>query len=151
MSQPSWTWDLPSPSIMTVSVGFEHVNRLGHVGSAVYLQWLEQAAWRHITDLGAPWLAWRQADRAMAIVDTHIHYHTAALPGSLLKVGTWLTRANHLHASRHFQIIRTSDGATLTTADIDYTCITISTGKPARMPDFMANACQAGVVRPASP
>ena len=151
MSQTQWTWDLPSPFIMTVSAGFEHTDRLGHVNNTVYLQWMEQAAWLHITDLGAPWSAWQQANRAMATVDTHIHYHAAASSGSLLKVATWLTKANRLHASRHFQIIRTSDGATLVTADIDYTCIAISTGKPARMPGFMANAHQAGVNQPTSP
>ncbi|MGY0217314.1 acyl-CoA thioesterase [Endozoicomonadaceae bacterium StTr2] len=130
-------WDLPSPYILKVSVSGEHLDRLQHVNNIEYLRWLEEVGWHHITDLGASWEVWKQAERAMATHVSHINYLAAAVAGDFLRVGTWLIKCDGLRAIRRFQIIRDSDGATLLRAEIQYVCIDIKTGQPRRMPPSM--------------
>jgi acyl-CoA thioester hydrolase len=81
----------------------------------------------------------------MAVRRSEVDYLRAAYAGDRLTVGTWVVEVTRLRALRRFQIVRPSDGATLVRADLDYVCINLDTGAPARMPPvFVAGY----VVRP---
>jgi len=134
------SWDLPDPFTVELAVDPSHIDRLGHVNHAVYLQWCEQCAWEHAESVGAGFDCWKSLDRGMIVREARLEYLAAALEGDTLLVSNWIVvNDGRLRARRQFQIVRPRDGATLLRGELDYVCVQISTGKPRRIPnEFMA-------------
>jgi acyl-CoA thioester hydrolase len=106
-----------------------------HVNNAVYMTWFDRAAWEHSAALGLPIVKCLQLDRGMAVLRSVIAYLLPAVQGDTIKVATWLLpAAGKLRIRRRFQVRRDSDGATLARAEIEYACIELSSGRPARWP-----------------
>jgi acyl-CoA thioester hydrolase len=71
----------------------------------------------------------------MAVIRSVIAYLRPAVLGDMANVGTWLlSAAGKLRVRRRFQVIRAGDGVTLARAEIEYACIELSSGRPARWP-----------------
>lgn len=128
-------WDLPSPVVVRVAIADGDIDAYGHVNNAVYVTWLDLAAWHHSTLLGLPVEACVALDRGMAVVRTEIDYLKAALRDDAVEVATWIVGGDgRLRAIRRFQARRARDGATLARARVEYACIQLSTGRPNRFP-----------------
>jgi acyl-CoA thioester hydrolase len=64
-----------------------------------------------------------------------ICYLRAALADDQIEAATWLVPGNgRLRVARRFQIRRASDHETLVRAEIEYACIELKSGRPARWP-----------------
>jgi acyl-CoA thioester hydrolase len=134
-------FDHPAPHIIELSVRPEEIDEYDHVNNAVYLTWLDRAAWSHSAALGVPLEQCLALRRGMAAQRVEIDYLRAAMAGDRVLTATWIVSADgRLRAERRFQIRRPSDGATLARARIDYVCINLDTGRAARMPDTFARA-----------
>jgi acyl-CoA thioester hydrolase len=134
MNEPP-AWDLPAPHVTTLGVEAGDIDAYDHVNNAVYVTWLDRAAWSHSAALGLPIERCLALDRGMAVLRSVIVYLRPALLGDTVHVGTWLLPADYkLRARRRFQLRRDSDGTTLVRAEIEYVCIELSTGRPARAP-----------------
>ncbi len=59
-------WDRPTPHLLPLRIGAEHIDGLGHANNAVYVSWLEQCAWQHSAALGLDLATFQRLDRAMA-------------------------------------------------------------------------------------
>jgi acyl-CoA thioester hydrolase len=128
-------WDLPAPNLTGVVVGPADIDAYDHVNNAVYVTWLDRAAWNHSAALGLPVERCLELDRGMAVLRSVVSYLRPALLGDTVHVGTWLLPADYkLRARRRFQLRRAADGATLVRAEIEYVCIELSSGRPARAP-----------------
>lgn len=128
-------WDLPSPHVTTLTVAPGDIDAYDHVNNAVYVTWLDRAAWAHSAALGLPIERCLEMDRGMAVLRSVITYVRPAVLGDSVDVGTWLLPADYkLRARRRFQLRRGRDGVTLVRAEIEYVCIELSTGRPARAP-----------------
>jgi acyl-CoA thioester hydrolase len=131
-------WDLPSPALTQLVVAAGDIDAYDHVNNAVYVTWLDRAAWEHSARLGLPIERCLELDRGMAVLRTVLAYLRPALLGDAVTVATWLLPTDlRLRARRRFQVRRDADGATLLRAEIEYVCIELSSGRPARAPaDF---------------
>jgi acyl-CoA thioester hydrolase len=128
-------WDLPAPFAETLLVEAADIDAYRHVNNAVYVTWLDRAAWAHSAALGMPIERCLTLDRGMAVLRSVILYIRPAVLGDAVEVGTWLLPGDiRLRAKRRFQIRRRADGATLARAEVEYVCIELSTGRPARAP-----------------
>ncbi|MBS0395726.1 MAG: acyl-CoA thioesterase [Proteobacteria bacterium] len=128
-------WDLPSPHVATLAVQPADIDAYRHVNNAVYVTWLDRAAWSHSAALGLPIERCLEIDRGMAVLRSLITYVRPAVLGDVIAIGTWLLTADYkLRARRRFQVRRESDGATLVRAEIEYVCIELSSGRPVRAP-----------------
>lgn len=129
------TFDLPEPHVLDVLVGPADIDAYRHVNNAVYITWLDRAAWSHSAALGLPIERCLELDRGMAVLRTLITYLRPALCDDALRAATWILPAqSRLCVRRRFQIVRPADGATLARAEVEYACIELSSGKPARWP-----------------
>lgn len=127
-------WDLPAPHVMTLHVQDADIDEYRHVNNAVYMNWFDRVAWDHSAHLGLPIARCLTLDRGMAVVRSVIAYLRPALRGDAPSVGTWLLPGDGpLRVRRRFQVRREA-GATLARAEIDYACIALSNGRPARWP-----------------
>lgn len=132
---PAPAWDLPSPALTHLVVGTADIDAYDHVNNAVYVTWLDRAAWEHSARLGLPIDRCLALDRGMAVLRSLLVYLRPALLGDAVTVATWLLPTDlRLRARRRFQVRRDHDGATLLRAEIDYACIELSSGRPVRAP-----------------
>jgi len=128
-------WDLPAPFLAFVTVSRADIDAYEHVNNSVYMTWFDRAAWEHSAALGLPIEACLQLDRGMAVVRSVIAYLRPALLGDGIHVATWLLPADgKLRVRRRFQVRRAAKGTTLARAEIEYACIELSSGRPARWP-----------------
>jgi acyl-CoA thioester hydrolase len=128
-------WDLPAPHLASVAVVAGDIDAYGHVNNAVYMTWCDRVAWEHSAALGLPIEQCLQLDRGMAVLRSVIAYLRPALLGDAIRVATWLLPGDgKLRVRRRFQVRREAGGETLARAEIEYACIVLSSGRPARWP-----------------
>jgi acyl-CoA thioester hydrolase len=128
-------WDLPAPHVTSIAVAPGDIDAYEHVNNTVYMTWFDRSAWDHSAALGLPIEKCLELDRGMAVIRSVIAYLRPAVMGDLADVATWLLSAEgKLRVRRRFQVIRAADGVTLARADIEYACIELSSGRPARWP-----------------
>jgi acyl-CoA thioester hydrolase len=129
-------WDFAAPHVATVEVVASEIDAYNHVNNAVYLSWLDRAAWSHSTSLGISLEECIRIRRGMAAHRVEIDYQRAAILGDRVWVGTWIVNTDRkLRVERKFQVRRAPDGETLARARTDYVCINLDSGRAARMPD----------------
>jgi acyl-CoA thioester hydrolase len=128
-------WDLPAPYAALLAVAGADIDAYDHVNNAVYMTWFDRAAWEHSAALGLPIERCLQLDRGMAVLRSVIAYLRPAVLGDTIGVATWLLPADgKLRVRRRFQVRRAAGGETLARAEIEYACIELSSGRPARWP-----------------
>ena len=131
----------PAAHVVAIAVAARDIDAYDHVNNAVYLTWLDHAAWSHSAALGVPLERCLALRRGMAAQRIEIDYLRAAVKGDAVRIATWIVSADgRLRAERRFQIRRVADGATLARARIDYVCINLDSGRAARMPELFARA-----------
>ncbi|MGN6453881.1 MAG: acyl-CoA thioesterase [Steroidobacteraceae bacterium] len=134
-------FDFPAAHVIELDVQAADIDFYDHVNNAVYLTWLDRAAWSHSASLGVPLAQCLSMRRGMAAQRVEIDYLRAALRGDRIQAATWIVSADgRLRAERRFQIKRRADGATLARARIDYVCINLDSGRAVRMPELFARA-----------
>ena len=133
--------DFPTAHVIGLQVQPADVDAYEHVNNAVYLTWLDRAAWSHSAALGVPLERCLALRRGMAAQRIEIDYLRAAVRGDRIEAATWIVAADgRLRAERRFQIRRVPDGATLARARVDYVCINLDSGRAVRMPEMFARA-----------
>ena len=134
-------FDHPAPHVIELAVQPEDIDAYEHVNNAVYLTWLDRAAWSHSTALGVPLGQCVAVRRGMAAHRIEIEYRRAAVRDDVVQAATWIVNTDgRLRAERRFQVLRKADGETLARARIDYVCINLDTGRAVRMPESFARA-----------
>jgi acyl-CoA thioester hydrolase len=134
-------FDHASPHVIELAVEPADIDAYDHVNNAVYLTWLDRAAWSHSAALGMPLERCLALRRGMAALRIEIDYLAAAMRGDAVRVATWIARSDaRLRCERRFQIVRPADGRTLARAMIEYVCINLDSGHAARMPPPFARA-----------
>jgi acyl-CoA thioester hydrolase len=133
--------DLADAFVVELAVRPQDIDAYGHVNNAVYLTWLDRAAWSHSAALGVPLEHCVAVRRGMAATRIEIDYLRSAQASDTVRVATWITRADaRLRVERRFQLVRASDGETLARARIEYVCINLDSGRATRMPEQFASA-----------
>jgi acyl-CoA thioester hydrolase len=129
------TWDHPRPFYVAMTVAADDIDGFGHVNNAVYIRWLSECAWAHSAAVGVPEDACVALRRDMAVRSCHIELQAAAYLGDELLVGDWVSSIDgRLRATRTYQIVNPARDVTLLRGHIDYVCINLDNGRPARMP-----------------
>jgi len=128
-------WDLPEPFTIEIEVQPTDIDTYRHVNNAVYVRWLDQAAWAHSTRLGLPVERYHALRRGMAVWRSQLHYIAPALQGDRVTVATWLTLCDsRLRVDRRFQLRRAQDGRDLLRALVHYVAEGEDDGRARRMP-----------------
>ena len=130
-------WDMPKPYVISVLAEEGDIDSYQHVNNSVYVRWFDECARDHSKALGIDTEDAAELGYGMAVRDSHITYLAPSFLNEKILVGNWLSACDgKLRATRHFQIVRESDGVVLTRAEFHYICIKIDTGMPSRMPEI---------------
>src|ERR1700756_2883923 len=130
----------PSPHVIELEVQARDIDAYDHVNNAVYLTWLDRAAWSHSAALGVPLEKCVALRRGMAALRTEIDFVRAALRGDRVRVATWIAVADRLRVERRFQVLRAADGRRTARPRPEYVCINLDSGRAVRMPELFARA-----------
>lgn len=131
----STSWDHPDPFILPVTVVDADIDGYGHVNNAVYVRWMSDCAWAHSAAVGLPEERCVALRRGMAVRTIHVELLAPAYLGDQIDVGVWVSANDRrLRATRTFQIVNAATGVTLLRGQVDYVCINLDNGRPARMP-----------------
>ena len=128
------TWDHPNPFFIEVDVVASDIDGFGHANNTVYLRWLTECAWAHSAAVGLPEDECVKLRRGLAVRTIHLDLLASAYEGDRLLVGNWLTERTRLKATRVYQIINAETQTTLVRGRVEFVCINLDTGAPARMP-----------------
>ncbi|HWZ62370.1 MAG TPA: thioesterase family protein [Steroidobacteraceae bacterium] len=139
--KPGASFEHPAPHILELDVVAADIDAYEHVNNAVYLTWLDRAAWSHSTALGVPLEECVHMRRGMAALRTEIDFVRAARCGERVQVATWIAASDgRLRVVRRFQVRRAADGAPLARALTEYVCINLDSGRATRMPELFSRA-----------
>jgi acyl-CoA thioester hydrolase len=128
-------WDFAAAHHVSVEVQPQDIDAYGHVNNAVYLVWLDLAAWSHSAALGLSIDACTRLRRGMAALRIEIDYLRAAMPGDCVEIATWIADSDRkLRVTRRFQLRHAVDGGTLARATTRYVCLNLDNGRASRMP-----------------
>lgn len=131
---PELNWDHPAPFAIQIDVVDDDIDGFGHVNNTVYLRWLTECAWAHSAAVGLPEETCIAMRRGMAVRSIHVELLAAAYLNDRLWVGNWLSAKDRLRATRTYQIINEHSGVTLLRGYVDFVCVNLDNGRPARMP-----------------
>ena len=116
---------------MQLSAGPEHIDELGHVNNAVWVQWMEQVAvahWRHVADPA------HQEAYFWVIVRHEIDYLRAVLEGERITARTWAgEKPQGARFDRHMEFVG-EDGKARVRARSWWAIIDKASGRPIRVP-----------------
>src|SRR5437879_9692069 len=133
------SFDHPALHVVEIAVQPEDIDAYEHVNNAVYLTWLDRAAWSHSGALGVPLEQCVALRRGMAAQRIEIEYLRAAVRGDVVQAATWIADSDgRLRAERRFQVRRKGDGQTLAGARIDYVCSNLDSGRAVPKHDCIA-------------
>ena len=113
------------------TAGPEHIDELGHVNNAVWVQWMEQVAvahWRHVADPA------HQDDYVWVVVRHEIDYLRAAVEGERITARTWVGEAPKGARFDRLMEFLGSDGKPRVRARTQWAIIDKAAGRPIRVP-----------------
>jgi acyl-CoA thioester hydrolase len=123
MSQPTFE--------MVLTAGPEHIDELGHVNNAVWVQWIQEVAVAHWNSVASS----AHNDAYYWVVVRHeIDYLRPALPGDCITARTWVGDAPQGARSDRFMEFTGPDGKICVRAKTQWAIIDKALGRPIRVP-----------------
>jgi len=116
---------------MTLTAGREHIDELGHVNNAVWVQWIQQVAvahWEAVADAA-------HKDAYFWVVVRHeIDYLRAAHAGDVISARTWVGDAPQGARFDRLMEFRGADGKVCVRSRTQWAIIDKTLGRPIRVP-----------------
>ena len=112
----------------------------GHLNNAVYLRYMQEAAFRASSDAGLGQKQYAAMDRYWLIRETEIEYQQALPAEETTTVQTWLEGMRRTTARRHYVFNRPKHAAPAASAWTDWVFLNRETGQPARIPSDVQTA-----------
>jgi len=97
-------------------------------------------AWEHSKALGLDFAAYEKAGKGVVVRHHELTYLGPTYEGDRVLCATWITgNDGRLRLRRRFQFVRQATGETCLRGLTDFVCISLTSGKPTRMPpEFVA-------------
>jgi acyl-CoA thioester hydrolase len=118
----------------------DDVDGLGHVSNLVYLRWVQDAAQAHSEAVGWDMPAYRKLGAVFVVRRHEIEYLAPAFAGDAIEAATWVDEWNPASSLRRTRLTRASDGAELARAATQWVMVSLTSGRPRRIPDEVRRA-----------
>jgi len=137
----------PHHFVMHLRVRNYEMDVLGHVNNAIYLHYLEQAAWEHSEYLGLTLTDYDRIGGIFILRRMEIEYLRPAVVGDQLEISTWADEMRGPRAVRKYEIIHIESGKPIVRATGLWAWVERSSGRPRPIPPFLLEL----FARPADP
>lgn len=132
--------DQPDAFFYALTAERDDIDALGHVNNAVYVKWMERAAFAHSVSVGYDAGAYETLGATFVVRRHEIDYLAPAFAGDRIVDATWPCEMERFTALRRHQIVRLSDGQTLARAVTTWIYLDTKSGRPKRIPPEMVAA-----------
>jgi acyl-CoA thioester hydrolase len=116
---------------MRLTAASEHIDELGHVNNAVWVQWIQQVAVAHWDSIADP--AHKNA-YFWVVVRHEIDYLRPAFEGDVVTARTWIGEVPKGARSDRFVEFIGPDGKVCVRARTSWAIIDVGSGRPVRVP-----------------
>jgi acyl-CoA thioester hydrolase len=131
--------DQPDAFLYHLTAEPDDIDALGHVNNAVYVKWMERAAYAHSCAVGYDGAAYDRLGTTFVVRRHEIDYLAPAFAGDRIVDVTWPCEMERFTALRKHQIVRLSDGQILARALTTWIYLDANSGRPRRMsPEIIA-------------
>ena len=120
----------------------------GHVGHAVYLRYMQEAAFEASTDAGYGPARYAEMGVTWLIRRSRIDYLHPLRYGDEIDVTTYVADFRRVRSQRNYEMARSSDGVMVALAATDWAFLDTHTGAPTRIPQEMIAMFRAEGVDP---
>ena len=122
------------------AVAADEIDQQGHANNVVFVAWMQAAALAHSAALGWTAERYRQIGKGWVARQHKIDYLQPAFAGDELIVETEVVEMKKVTSTRHYRIVRRSDGQLLAKAETHWAFVDYATGRPTRIPPEIAGA-----------
>ena len=112
----------------------------GHVNNVQYVQWMQDAAIAHSTELGWSQERYASQGRTWIIRNHTIEYFHSAYAGETITILTWVSTFEKIRSLRKFKFYRGATNTVLATAATLFIFCDLQTGKPLSIPKEVQQA-----------
>lgn len=120
--------------VARLRVRYYEMDALKHVNNAVYLHYLEHAAWEHSEHMGMTWERYAELGGIFVLRRMEIDYLRPAVAGDSVEIATWVQEMNGPRAMRRYQITHAESGRVLVRALGTWAWIDPDSGRPRLIP-----------------
>jgi acyl-CoA thioester hydrolase len=128
--------------------GPEHIDQLGHVSNIEYLRWIVAAAEGHSIHAGYGEQRYRELGFVWVVRRHEIDYLVSARLGDVVRATTWVAEFRGASCVRATTLCRAGDDVVLARARTTWACISLTTGRPCRIPNELVHAFAADAELP---
>lgn len=126
---------MPTPFVTTITALPEHIDEMGHVNNAVWVQWLQEVATRHWQAVADP----AHVDAYVWVVNRHeIDYRGNVRAGDTVTAKTWVGESPRGARFDRFVEFSGPDGKVKVSAKSTWVIVDRASGRILRIPPNVA-------------
>ena len=115
----------------TITVPQSAIDGYGHVNNVIFLQWMQDAAFRHPESIPE----FKQPENTGWFIREHrIEYLNSAYLGDEIEVRTWIAELKRVRGRRKYEFIRKADGKVIVKGESEWVFVELTTGSPIAIP-----------------
>ncbi len=125
-----------NPAIYTYifNIPPEAIDANGHVNNVTYVQWMQDAAVRHYSQMGGN-KPLEGLNATWVIREHRVEYLLPAFEGEQVEVRTWVADLRRVRSTRHYEFVRKTDGKLLVRGQTEWVFVETSSGRPVAIPE----------------
>ena len=113
------------------------IDELNHANNVCYVHWMQEIAIHHSTALGWPTSRYTEEGTAWVARRHTVDYLNQAFLGDQILAETWIAEMKNVSSIRRYRFTRVSDHALLATAETRWGFVSLTTGRPTKVPPEM--------------
>jgi len=115
----------------TFAVPSSAIDEYGHVNNVMYVQWMQDAAIRHVRSI----TDFTSADnRGWSAREHRIEYLLPAFEGEQIEVRTWVAEVKRVRIIRRYEFRRKPDDTLIARGSTQWIYVELSSGRPLPIP-----------------
>ena len=118
----------------------EDIDELGHVSNIAYVRWVQDVATQHSSAVGLDFQAYQRLGGVFVVRRHEIDYLVPALVHDEIELLTHVESWKGAASERKTRIVRLRDGVLLARATTRWAYVSLTTGRPSRIPETIQHA-----------
>jgi len=122
-------------AITEIKVRGYHLDVFGHVNNARYLEFLEEARWTYLEQMGISFDSFARKGISLAVVNININYRAPSVLGDVLVIETTLNKIGNRSIVLNQVVHKKHDNKRVIDAEVTFVIIDLATGRAIQIDD----------------
>ncbi|MFW5770682.1 MAG: acyl-CoA thioesterase [Spirochaetota bacterium] len=122
-------------AITEIKVRGYHLDVFGHVNNARYLEFLEEARWTYLEQMGISFDSFARKGISLAVVNININYRAPSVLGDVLEIETTLNKIGNRSIVLNQVVHKKHDNKRVIDAEVTFVIIDLATGRAIQIDD----------------